>query len=159
MNIYIVFTKKCKICTKNEQKNVLLPSTKKATMTENKVSIADFNKDIFEIFDNYLNQKDVIEKLEKQVTIMKNILKKNVKSTTDFKYYKTWRWNQLVEEYKENGFEDEEINKPLGWIMLEIVEKINNEFKIAKNDEEKMKECKNAECNKHHKLIDELLKE
>lgn len=116
-----------------------------------------FNEDIQEVIKEFLDQKKAMNKMEEEMKVLKIVIKKNLKPTTDFKYFKNWMWNELIQEYRDDGFEDEEIMKPCGYIMQEMMDKILEKFREVKNDKEKIEEIKNKEINKEFKMMDEVI--
>lgn len=116
-----------------------------------------FKEDIQEVIKGFLDQKEAMNKMEEEMKVLKTVIKKNMKPTTDFKYFKNWMWNELIQEYRNDGFEDEEIMAPCGYIMQEMMNKILEKFREIQNDKEKIEEVKNKEINKEFRMIDEVI--
>lgn len=120
-------------------------------------SITEFNKDICDVINDHLSQKESMKKMTEEIAVLKNIIKNNIKPATDFKYFKNWMRNEIIEEYRNAGIDDEEIMDPRGHIMYNMMNEILEEFREIEHDKEKIEEIKNKEINKEIRMIDDIL--
>lgn len=125
--------------------------------TKSKTAI-EFNKDICDVINTHLDQEESINKMKNEIIVLKNIIKNNIKPTTDFKYFKNWMRNEIIEEYRLAGFDDEEIMNPRGYIMNNAMTEILEEFREVEHNKEEIERIKNKDINKELRMIDEIIK-
>lgn len=119
-------------------------------------SIKDFNGDICEVINGYLSQKEDLKKMKEENAMLKKIIKNNIKLTTDFKYFKNWMRDEIIEEYKLAGVDEKEIMEPS--FMYKMTSEILEEFREVEHDHKQIEIIKNKEINKELRMIDEIIK-